>query len=294
MDDKDTPSAAGITVGDQSPASEYADLPETLLPSIPGTPNSTRLATAGASTSKSNLSPQRRMNWLNDLVSASRADLRSFSQLTSNRLEIVSDQGHRTPRNRSNLASFGPVPPPNEPGTGVPLQSPSASQYEISPHKPLITGFKSCSSSPSLGPKQQNSHLREASRDRVSSDDCDREESVGQNAGSVTRFIITGGNSTAKTLALEAAISQLLQSPATAMSSPRRSPIGTPVRKVLLSVREYLGEMGHLTTLDYRDNWLPVTASRTGNAYYSAFHNINACLGFQALFLPAAFAYLGW
>ncbi|KAF5189343.1 Lysine histidine transporter-like [Thalictrum thalictroides] len=41
-------------------------------------------------------------------------------------------------------------------------------------------------------------------------------------------------------------------------------------------------------------DWLPITASRNGNAFYSSFHAISSGIGFQALMLPVAFATLGW
>ena len=59
-------------------------------------------------------------------------------------------------------------------------------------------------------------------------------------------------------------------------------------------MKGYLEEVGHLTKLNPQDAWLPITESRNGNAYYAAFHNLNAGVGFQALVLPVAFAYLGW
>ncbi|KAK2434909.1 lysine histidine transporter [Trifolium repens] len=43
-----------------------------------------------------------------------------------------------------------------------------------------------------------------------------------------------------------------------------------------------------------KDEWLPITESRNGNAYYAAFHILNSNIGFQALMLPVAFATLGW
>lgn len=43
-----------------------------------------------------------------------------------------------------------------------------------------------------------------------------------------------------------------------------------------------------------KDEWLPLTESRNGNAYYAAFHILNSNIGFQALMLPVAFATLGW
>ena len=69
---------------------------------------------------------------------------------------------------------------------------------------------------------------------------------------------------------------------------------GTPGRRVVEGLRGYLEDVGHLTRLDQRDAWLPVTESRGGNARYAAFHSLNAGLGFQALLLPLAFPGLGW
>lgn len=77
--------------------------------------------------------------------------------------------------------------------------------------------------------------------------------------------------------------------------SPRfLSPIGTPMKRVLINMKGYLEEVGHLTKLNPQDAWLPITESRNGNAHYAAFHNLNAGVGFQALVLPVAFAFLGW
>ncbi|KAJ1434785.1 Amino acid transporter, transmembrane domain [Sesbania bispinosa] len=81
----------------------------------------------------------------------------------------------------------------------------------------------------------------------------------------------------------------------TSFISPRfLSPIGTPMKRVLINMKGYLEEVGHLTKLNPQDAWLPITESRNGNAHYAAFHNLNAGVGFQALVLPVAFAYLGW
>ncbi|KAJ7542931.1 hypothetical protein O6H91_09G043600 [Diphasiastrum complanatum] len=77
--------------------------------------------------------------------------------------------------------------------------------------------------------------------------------------------------------------------------SPRfLTPLGTPMRKVFTSMKQYLEDIGHITKLNPHDAWLPVTESRNGNAFYSAFHNLNAGIGFQALLLPVAFTFLGW
>ncbi|PIA32918.1 hypothetical protein AQUCO_04300103v1, partial [Aquilegia coerulea] len=43
-----------------------------------------------------------------------------------------------------------------------------------------------------------------------------------------------------------------------------------------------------------QSDWLPITGSRHGNVWYSAFHAISSGIGFQALMLPVAFATLGW
>ena len=59
-------------------------------------------------------------------------------------------------------------------------------------------------------------------------------------------------------------------------------------------MKNYLEEVGHLTKFNPQDAWLPITESRTGNAYYAAFHNLNAGIGFQGLILPFAMFYLGW
>lgn len=81
----------------------------------------------------------------------------------------------------------------------------------------------------------------------------------------------------------------------TSFISPRfLSPIGTPMKRVLINMKGYLEEVGHLTKLNPQDAWLPITESRNGNAHYAAFHNLNAGVGFQALVLPVAFAFLGW
>jgi hypothetical protein len=71
--------------------------------------------------------------------------------------------------------------------------------------------------------------------------------------------------------------------------------IASPVRKAVASVSGYLGEVGQMTRLaDPRDAWLPITESRSGNAYYAAFHSLSSGIGFQALVLPVAFSLLGW
>uniref|UniRef100_A0A0D6R3I3 Amino acid transporter transmembrane domain-containing protein n=1 Tax=Araucaria cunninghamii TaxID=56994 RepID=A0A0D6R3I3_ARACU len=76
--------------------------------------------------------------------------------------------------------------------------------------------------------------------------------------------------------------------------TPSLSPMGTPMRRVMINMKAYLEDVGHLTRLNPQDAWLPITESRNGNAYYSAFHNLNAGIGFQALVLPVSFTVLGW
>ncbi|KAL5984114.1 Lysine histidine transporter-like 8 [Asimina triloba] len=72
------------------------------------------------------------------------------------------------------------------------------------------------------------------------------------------------------------------------------TPLASPMRKVILNMRSYLEDMGHLTKLDPQDAWLPITESRNGNAFYAAFHSVTAGIGVQALVLPLAFTFLGW
>lgn len=56
----------------------------------------------------------------------------------------------------------------------------------------------------------------------------------------------------------------------------------------------YLEKAGSLTKFNPHDAWLPITESRDGNVYYSAFHTLSSGIGFQALLLPLAFTILGW
>eukprot|EP01018_Ginkgo_biloba_P019701 Gb_34432 [translate_table: standard] len=90
--------------------------------------------------------------------------------------------------------------------------------------------------------------------------------------------------------------SPLIKTPKTPRSpwTHSLSPIGTPMKRILTNMKTYLEDLGHLTKLNPQDAWLPITESRNGNAYYSAFHNLNAGIGFQALVLPVAFTFLGW
>lgn len=72
------------------------------------------------------------------------------------------------------------------------------------------------------------------------------------------------------------------------------TPIASPMKKAITSMQGYLEEVGHFTKLDPQDAWLPITESRNGNAYYSAFHTLCSGIGVQALVLPLAFSDLGW
>ncbi|KAL3686119.1 hypothetical protein R1sor_004141 [Riccia sorocarpa] len=90
-----------------------------------------------------------------------------------------------------------------------------------------------------------------------------------------------------------------IHTPKTPWTPHLRSPeslivVTTPMRRAFQKTRQYLEDIGHFTTLNPRDAWLPVTESRNGNIFYAAFHTFNASVGFQALFLPSAFMYLGW
>ncbi|ERM96412.1 hypothetical protein AMTRI_Chr09g35870 [Amborella trichopoda] len=91
--------------------------------------------------------------------------------------------------------------------------------------------------------------------------------------------------------------SPLLHTPTTTGNTPRTrfsTPFASPMRRAIVNMRSYLEDVGHLTKLDPMDAWLPITESRSGNAYYAAFHNLTAGIGFQALVLPVAFTFLGW
>ncbi|KAL6207612.1 hypothetical protein ACLB2K_018569 [Fragaria x ananassa] len=72
------------------------------------------------------------------------------------------------------------------------------------------------------------------------------------------------------------------------------TPLASPMKKVIVSMQGYLEEVGHFTKLDPQDAWLPITESRNGNAYYSAFHTLSSGIGVQALLLPLSFTVLGW
>lgn len=68
------------------------------------------------------------------------------------------------------------------------------------------------------------------------------------------------------------------------------TPLASPMKKAIASMHGFLD----LTKLDPQDAWLPITESRDGNAYYSAFHSLSSGIGIQALVLPLAFTTLGW
>ncbi|CAA2964941.1 lysine histidine transporter-like 8 [Olea europaea subsp. europaea] len=72
------------------------------------------------------------------------------------------------------------------------------------------------------------------------------------------------------------------------------TPLASPMKKAMKSMQNYLEEIGHLTKLDPQEDWLPITESRNGNAYYAAFHTLSSGIGIQALVLPLAFTALGW
>ncbi|XP_021284043.1 lysine histidine transporter-like 8 [Herrania umbratica] len=72
------------------------------------------------------------------------------------------------------------------------------------------------------------------------------------------------------------------------------TPVASPMKKAIASMQGYLEEVGQFTKLDPQEAWLPITESRNGNAYYSAFHTLSSGIGFQALVLPLAFTTLGW
>ncbi|CAK9175544.1 unnamed protein product [Ilex paraguariensis] len=58
--------------------------------------------------------------------------------------------------------------------------------------------------------------------------------------------------------------------------------------------REGEGEREEEGEPNPQDAWLPITESRKGNAFTSAFHLLCSGIGIQALVLPVAFVALGW
>ena len=71
------------------------------------------------------------------------------------------------------------------------------------------------------------------------------------------------------------------------------TPLASPMKRAFSTMQGYLEEVGHLTKLNPQEEWLPITESRKGNAYYAAFHTLSSGIGFQALVLPLAFTALG-
>ncbi|KAM0967553.1 hypothetical protein ACFX13_016331 [Malus domestica] len=70
------------------------------------------------------------------------------------------------------------------------------------------------------------------------------------------------------------------------------TPLGSPMKAAMTSMRGYLEEVGHLTKLDHQDAWLPITESRNGNALYSAFHTLRVSVLPESAFQPSSFLYL--
>ncbi|XP_071729149.1 lysine histidine transporter-like 8 [Rutidosis leptorrhynchoides] len=68
------------------------------------------------------------------------------------------------------------------------------------------------------------------------------------------------------------------------------TPLASPMKKAISNLQGYL----EFTKLNPQDEWLPITESRNGNAFYAAFHTLSSGIGVQALVLPLAFTVLGW
>lgn len=49
-----------------------------------------------------------------------------------------------------------------------------------------------------------------------------------------------------------------------------------------------------VVNLSELESWLPLTESRNGSTFSAILHLLCSGLGFQVLFLPVAFASLGW
>ncbi|KAL6514169.1 hypothetical protein OROHE_019156 [Orobanche hederae] len=62
----------------------------------------------------------------------------------------------------------------------------------------------------------------------------------------------------------------------------------------ILSVEAHGGDGFSGGERNPHDGWLPVTESRTGGTLKAVFHLVSSGIGYQALLLPIAFAYLGW
>ncbi|KAK9946836.1 hypothetical protein M0R45_012279 [Rubus argutus] len=101
---------------------------------------------------------------------------------------------------------------------------------------------------------------------------------------------------------IETPVADMTSSPAGPPKTPKSpfgsrfmsTPLASPMKKAIVSMQGYLEEVGHFTKLDPQDAWLPITESRNGNAYYSAFHTLSSGIGVQALLLPLSFTALGW
>lgn len=90
-------------------------------------------------------------------------------------------------------------------------------------------------------------------------------------------------------------LSSAPKTPKSPFTSRVLTPIASPMKKAITSMQSHLEEVAHLTKLNPQDDWLPVTESRNGNVYYSAFHTLSSGInGAQALLLPFAFTALGW
>ncbi|KAF8377743.1 hypothetical protein HHK36_031128 [Tetracentron sinense] len=73
-----------------------------------------------------------------------------------------------------------------------------------------------------------------------------------------------------------------------------QTPSASPMNETTVSMEEPLEEVSQLTKLAPQEAWLPITESRNGNAFFSAFHTLSSGLSYQALLLPLAFPVLGW
>ncbi|KAF8410337.1 hypothetical protein HHK36_002864 [Tetracentron sinense] len=72
-------------------------------------------------------------------------------------------------------------------------------------------------------------------------------------------------------------------------------PIPIPMKEASVNMQDYFEDVGRFTKIDPdQDAWLPITESRNGNTYHSAFHTLSSGIGIQALLLPLAFTALGW
>ncbi|CAM6119520.1 unnamed protein product [Calypogeia fissa] len=180
-------------------------------------------------------------------------------QLSSIRSSTTNTKTTATPTNLSNTAS--PIFTPVSTGANTP--------HLPSPGRPSLIGSQSFSN-PGGIPVTTSTSVPES--------------------GSKQKFL----KESYKPSASESAAGVLKSPRVFGWATPLLSPIGSPLRRRFETMKVYLQEIGHLTTIDPHDAWLPITESRGGNAYYAAFHNLNAIIGFQALILPVAFTFLGW